>query len=195
MFLDLANPEVPEAVAAGSLTNDTGAPGAAPRPPPAPAAVWNRLAGWLAGWLAGCTHVRPAGRRSRCAQAPKPCTHSTLPLLPSSPPRPPTPGVLSRAEWVKFYALFFNKDKQASEIFDGIKVGAGRACWCARAAAAPGWSRSLGRCLHRCWAPLGAGAGAGACTVLRATAAAVRPSPALPTRTTSTAGRVRGHQG
>ena len=32
------------------------------------------------------------------------------------------PGVLNRAEWVKFLGIFFNKDKYASTVFDGIKT-------------------------------------------------------------------------
>lgn len=31
------------------------------------------------------------------------------------------PGVLNRAEWIKFLGLFFNKDKYASDVFEGIQ--------------------------------------------------------------------------
>lgn len=45
-------------------------------------------------------------------------------LSPCPPPCPFTlpPGVLNRAEWVKFVALFFNQERAASDIFAAIKA-------------------------------------------------------------------------
>ena len=45
-------------------------------------------------------------------------------LSPCPPPCPLTvpPGVLNRAEWVKFVALFFNQERAASDIFAAIKA-------------------------------------------------------------------------
>lgn len=37
------------------------------------------------------------------------------------PVRPPA-GTLNRAEWVKFVGLFFNREADASAVFDGIKA-------------------------------------------------------------------------
>jgi hypothetical protein len=35
----------------------------------------------------------------------------------------PTPaGALNRAEWVKFVGLFFNREREASDVFEGIKA-------------------------------------------------------------------------
>lgn len=63
-----------------------------------------------------------ACQRWACSTPPLDPTHPrvALPLPPTHPPA--LPGVLSRAEWIKFYGLFFNKDRQASEVFNGIQV-------------------------------------------------------------------------
>lgn len=34
----------------------------------------------------------------------------------------PLSGVLPRAEWIKFLALFFNKEKEASQLYDWIQA-------------------------------------------------------------------------
>ena len=39
------------------------------------------------------------------------------------PPRPTrhAPGLLNRAEWLKFAAAFFNKEPEANRVFEDIK--------------------------------------------------------------------------
>ena len=54
-----------------------------------------------------------------------PGLHPPPTLPPASPclsPSPTLSGVLNRAEWVKFVGLFFNREKEASQIFEGLKA-------------------------------------------------------------------------
>jgi hypothetical protein len=65
------------------------------------------------------------------------------------------PGVLNRAEWVKFVALFFNKEVEADALFSSVSSSYERLNASARAAAAAApspvrvaWASAQGDALH-----------------------------------------------
>lgn len=75
------------------------------------------------GWACRRSPAWSAARAVWACRASQQARHPTLPAA----------GALNRAEWVKFVALFFNLEKNASDIFDAIqaryeaiKVGARR---------------------------------------------------------------------
>lgn len=72
------------------------------------------------------------------------CGEAATNLTPPNPPmRPPAhvcsayadPGVLNRAEWVKFVAVFFNKEVEANKLFSTIVTDYQKTNASARAAA------------------------------------------------------------
>ncbi len=78
-----------------------------------------------AGWAeVGCFFLEfsMGGCTPHVALPPQP-SHRATPDPPLPAACPPAPaGVLNRAEWVKFVALFFNQERAASDIFTALKA-------------------------------------------------------------------------